>query len=118
MVQTLTHRLDVFRIQAGGHRLNTLPFTGQQQSLAVVLQRLLPVLMSRGCCQALHICRETSLLRAWHGEACSHENNSTSECSFCDPFLRPSSTSSYSADCVNDRWRVSGELGGLDPATL
>src|SRR5215468_9886447 len=87
MVQTLTHRLDVFRIQAGGHRLNTLAFTGQQQSLAVVLQRLLPVLMSRGCCQALHICRETSLLRAWRGEACSHENNSTSECSFYDPVV-------------------------------
>jgi hypothetical protein len=31
------------------------------------------IFVSRGACQALHECRETLLLRAWRGEACSHK---------------------------------------------
>src|SRR6266700_2241079 len=43
MVQGLTRRLDVPRIHAGRHRLNALAFTGQEQSLAVVLQRYVSI---------------------------------------------------------------------------
>jgi len=35
----------------------------------IALQRFLPVFVPSGDCQALHICREASLLLAWRGEA-------------------------------------------------
>jgi hypothetical protein len=69
MVQGLAHRLGVLRIQAARHRLNALALTGQQQSLAVILQRGVPVLVTRGVRQALYVCREAFLLWAWRGEA-------------------------------------------------
>jgi len=69
MVQALAHWLDVLRVQTGRHRLNALALPGQQQSLAVVLQRCVPVFVPRGVGQALDICREASLLWAWRGEA-------------------------------------------------
>jgi hypothetical protein len=69
MVQRLAHRLNVPGIKAGSHRLYTLALTGQQQSLAVVLQRRMPVFVPRGVRQAFHICREALLSWAWRGEA-------------------------------------------------
>jgi hypothetical protein len=69
MVQALAHSLDILRIQTGRHRLDALAFSGQQQSLAVALQRCLPVFVPRGGRQAFYICREASLLWAWRGEA-------------------------------------------------
>ena len=33
----------------------------------------MPVLVPRGCRQALYVSREASLLWAWRGEACSHK---------------------------------------------
>jgi hypothetical protein len=68
MMQGLPHRLHVGRIQTRSHRLDALAFTGQQQSLAVILQRSLPVLMPRGFRQAIHVCREAFLLWAWRGQ--------------------------------------------------
>ena len=69
MVQGLTNRLNVVRIQAGRHRLNALAVPGQQQSLAVILQRCVPVFVPRGIRQALYIGREAFLLWAWRREA-------------------------------------------------
>src|SRR4051812_48520975 len=48
MMQRLSHRLHVHRIQTCSHRLDALAFTRQQQSLAVVLQRSMPILVPRG----------------------------------------------------------------------
>lgn len=68
MMQRLAHGLDAAGIQTRRHRLDALPFARKQQSFAVILQRLLPVLVPRGLRQALHIGREAFLLWAWRGE--------------------------------------------------
>jgi hypothetical protein len=73
MMERLTNGLDVGRIDASGHRLDALALTGQQETLAVVLQRDLPILVPRSSRQAIHVCREALLLWAWRREACSHK---------------------------------------------
>jgi hypothetical protein len=73
MMERLTNGLDVGRIDASGHRLDALALTGQQETLAVVLQRDLPILVPRSSRQAIPICREALLLWAWRREACSHK---------------------------------------------
>src|SRR5215831_16290773 len=52
--------------------LDALALTGEQQTLAIVLQRRVPVFVPRGARQAVDICREASLLWAWRGEVRSH----------------------------------------------
>src|SRR3954451_2283890 len=69
MMQGLMHSANIVRSQQRSHRLNALALTWQQQAHAVILQRNLPVTVSRGTRQALHIRRETLLLWAWRGEA-------------------------------------------------
>jgi hypothetical protein len=69
MMQGLARPLGVMGIQASCHWLDALALTGQQQTLAIVLQRRVPVFVPRGLRQALNICREAFLLWAWRGEA-------------------------------------------------
>ena len=69
MMQRLTRGLNVMRAESRSHRLDALPFAGQQQTPAIVLQRRVPVFVPRGVRQALYICREASLLWAWRREA-------------------------------------------------
>jgi hypothetical protein len=68
-MQRLPRGLNVVRAESRRHRLDALSLAGQQQTSAIVLQRRVSIFVSRGSCQALDICRETSLLRAWRGEA-------------------------------------------------
>ena len=67
MVQRLPCGLHIVRTESRRHRLDALSLTGQQETLAVVLQRRVSILVSRGGRQALYICRETLLLWAWRG---------------------------------------------------
>ena len=69
VVQRLACGLNVVRVQSRRHRLDTFSFAGQQQTLAIVLQRRVPVFVPRGARQALYICREAFLLWAWRREA-------------------------------------------------
>jgi hypothetical protein len=68
MMQGLTGPLGVMGIQPSCHWLDALALPGQQQTLAIVLQRRVPVFMPRGARQAVDIYREASLLWAWRGE--------------------------------------------------
>ena len=67
MVQRLACSLNVVRVESRRHRLDALSFAGQQQTLAILLQRRVPVFVPRGARQALYICREAFLLWAWRG---------------------------------------------------
>ena len=69
MVQRLARSLNIVRIESRRHRLDALTFAGQQQTLAIVLQRRVPVFVPRGARQAFYICREAFLLWAWRREA-------------------------------------------------
>jgi hypothetical protein len=69
MVQRLARSLNVLRIESRRHRLDALSFAGQQQTLAIVLQRRVTVFVPRGARQAFYICREAFLLWAWRREA-------------------------------------------------
>jgi hypothetical protein len=69
VVERLMPAANIVWSQARRHRFDTLAFSGQQQSGAIVFQRLVPVGVPRGVCQALDICREAPLLRAWRREA-------------------------------------------------
>ena len=65
MMQGLARPLGVMGIQASCHWLDALAIPGQQQPLAIVLQRRLSVFVPRGARQAFYICREAFLLWAW-----------------------------------------------------
>ena len=69
MMQRLARSLNVVRVEPRRHRLDALSFAGQQQPLAIVLQRRLSVFVPRGARQAFYICREAFLLWAWRREA-------------------------------------------------
>jgi hypothetical protein len=69
MMERLMHATNIVGSQAGSHRFDALALSGQQQSLAVVLQGSVPVSVPRGVSQALDICREAPLLGAWRREA-------------------------------------------------
>lgn len=75
MVERLMHAAHVVRSQTGRHGLDALAFSRQQQAGAVVLQRGVPIGMSRGLSQAFEIGRKTFLLGAWRGGACSHRTS-------------------------------------------
>jgi hypothetical protein len=51
--------------QSGGHGLDALALTWQQQRRAVILQRDVPVSVPCGFRQALDICRKALFLWAW-----------------------------------------------------
>ena len=69
MVQRLARSLNLMRVEPRRYRLDALSFAGQQQPLAIVLQRRLSVFVPRGARQAFYICREAFLLWAWRREA-------------------------------------------------
>jgi len=58
----------VVRSQPCRHRLDTLALAPQQQALAIVSQRRVPVRIFRSFRQALHVGRKTLLLPSWPGE--------------------------------------------------
>jgi hypothetical protein len=68
MVQRLALSLHATWIESCRHRLDAFPFAGLQQTLAIVLQRRVPIFVPRGARQAVHISREAFLLWAWRAE--------------------------------------------------
>jgi hypothetical protein len=64
MMQRLVCAANVIGSQPRSHRLDTLAFSWQQQSSAVVPQRSVSICVPRGIGQALNICREAPLLWA------------------------------------------------------
>ena len=79
--------LDITGIEPCRHRRDALTLAGQQQTLAIILNRCVSVFVPRAGRQALHICREALLLWAWRGESRAHKNNSTSGCYVCAPVV-------------------------------
>jgi hypothetical protein len=58
MMQRLVHASDIVACKPRGHGLDTLPFPGQQQAGAIVLQRSMTIGMPCGFGQALNIRRK------------------------------------------------------------
>jgi hypothetical protein len=58
MMQTLMHALYILRSQSCGERLDTLPFTGKQETRAVGSQRRSPIRVPCGSRQAIQIGRK------------------------------------------------------------
>ena len=69
MMQRLMRAANIVGSQSCRQRLDTLTFSRQQQSGAVVLQWSMSICVPRGVSQTLNICREAPLLWAWRGEA-------------------------------------------------
>src|SRR6266487_572842 len=72
MMERLVGPSQVVGSQSGGHRLDTLPLTGKQQSLAIRLQRFDPIRVPCDLRQAIEVCRKAFLLWAWR-RSCAHE---------------------------------------------
>src|SRR5215471_10499914 len=73
MVERLMGLAHVLRTEAGGHRLDTLPFPWQQQSRAIRLQGNDAIQVPRGLRQAIEISREAFLLGAWRNRVGAHK---------------------------------------------
>ncbi len=67
MVQRLVHPSHIVASEPGGHGFDALPFAGQQQTGAIVLQWSMTIGMPCGFRQALDICRKALFLWAWRG---------------------------------------------------
>jgi len=52
MMERLPSGLNVMRVESRRHRLDALPFAGQQQTLAIVFERPMPIFVPRGARQS------------------------------------------------------------------